>query len=38
LCAIDNLGRGASAQALQNINVMLGYPEETGLARTAIPC
>ena len=38
LCAIDNLGRGASALALQNINIMLGYPEETGLARTAIPC
>lgn len=38
LCAIDNLGRGASAQALQNINIMLGYPEETGLARRAIAC
>lgn len=38
LCAIDNLGRGASAQALQNINIMLGYPEDTGLARRAIAC
>jgi len=31
LCAIDNLGKGAAGQALQNINVMLGFGEETGL-------
>ena len=35
ICAIDNLGKGAAGQALQNINIMLGYPEEEGFrART----
>lgn len=28
---IDNLGKGASGQAVQNLNLMLGLPEETGL-------
>lgn len=28
---IDNLGKGAAAQALQNANLMAGLPEETGL-------
>ena len=28
---IDNLGKGASGQAVQNLNIMLGQPEETGL-------
>jgi len=28
---IDNLGKGASTQAIQNMNIMLGLPEETGL-------
>jgi N-acetyl-gamma-glutamyl-phosphate reductase len=37
ICAIDNLGKGAAAQAIQNVNIMLGYPEEEGLhARTAL--
>lgn len=31
ICAIDNLGKGAAGQAIQNINTMLGFPEETGL-------
>jgi len=31
ICAIDNLGKGAAGQAIQNLNIMLGYPEETGL-------
>lgn len=31
-CAIDNLTRGASGQALQNLNRVLGLPETTGLA------
>ena len=31
--AIDNLVKGASGQALQNLNVMLGRPEEEGLPR-----
>lgn len=29
--AIDNLMRGASGQAIQCMNIMLGYPETTGL-------
>ena len=29
--AIDNLGKGAAGQALQNANLMLGFPEVTGL-------
>ncbi len=29
--AIDNLLKGASGQALQNMNLMLGLPEQTGL-------
>jgi N-acetyl-gamma-glutamyl-phosphate reductase len=36
LCAIDNLGKGAAGQAVQNLNVMLGYPEETGLHERAV--
>jgi N-acetyl-gamma-glutamyl-phosphate reductase len=30
--AIDNLGKGAAGQALQNANLMLGLPEDSGLA------
>ncbi|MEE8187583.1 MAG: N-acetyl-gamma-glutamyl-phosphate reductase [Kiloniellales bacterium] len=29
---LDNLGKGASGQAVQNLNLMLGLPEEEGLA------
>ena len=29
--AIDNLGKGAAGQALQNANIMLGLPETLGL-------
>jgi N-acetyl-gamma-glutamyl-phosphate reductase len=29
--AIDNLGKGAAGQAVQNMNLMLGYPETEGL-------
>lgn len=37
ICAIDNLGKGAAGQAVQNLNVMLGYPEESGFdARTVL--
>ena len=36
VCAIDNLGKGAAGQAVQNMNVMLGYPEETGFHARAI--
>ena len=31
LSAIDNLVKGASGQALQNMNIMFGLPETTGL-------
>lgn len=31
LCAIDNLLKGASGQAVQNLNLMFGLPETTGL-------
>jgi N-acetyl-gamma-glutamyl-phosphate reductase len=31
ICAIDNLGKGAAAQAVMNMNLMLGLPEESGL-------
>jgi len=30
-CAIDNLGKGAAGQAIQNANLMLGLPETEGL-------
>jgi N-acetyl-gamma-glutamyl-phosphate reductase common form len=29
--ALDNLGKGAAGSAIQNMNCMLGLPEETGL-------
>jgi N-acetyl-gamma-glutamyl-phosphate reductase len=31
IAAIDNLGRGAAGQAIQNMNLMFGLPETTGL-------
>src|SRR5437667_269294 len=31
LSAIDNLGKGGSANGVQNLNVMFGWPERTGL-------
>ena len=32
ICAIDNLAKGASGAAIQNLNVMFGLDEGTGLA------
>jgi N-acetyl-gamma-glutamyl-phosphate reductase len=32
----DNLVKGASGQAVQNMNVMFGLPESTGLTQIAI--
>jgi N-acetyl-gamma-glutamyl-phosphate reductase len=29
--ALDNLGKGAASQAIQNMNLMFGFPQETGL-------
>jgi N-acetyl-gamma-glutamyl-phosphate reductase len=34
--ALDNLVKGASGQAIQNMNVMLGYPETAGLEQVAL--
>lgn len=34
--AIDNLVKGASGQAVQNMNVMFNWPETTGLQQTAL--
>ena len=34
--ALDNLVKGASGQAVQNMNVMLGLPETTGLEQAAL--
>ncbi|WCJ44637.1 N-acetyl-gamma-glutamyl-phosphate reductase [Euphorbia peplus] len=31
ISVIDNLMKGASGQALQNLNIMMGFPENTGL-------
>ena len=31
ICAIDNLLKGAAGQAVQNLNVAMGWPETTGL-------
>ncbi|HXU89822.1 MAG TPA: N-acetyl-gamma-glutamyl-phosphate reductase [Methylomirabilota bacterium] len=30
--AIDNLGKGGSANGIQNLNILFGWPERTGLA------
>jgi N-acetyl-gamma-glutamyl-phosphate reductase len=35
LTAIDNLGKGAAGQAIQNLNLMLGYDEAAGLLNLA---
>jgi N-acetyl-gamma-glutamyl-phosphate reductase len=34
--ALDNLGKGAAGQAIQNANLMLGLPETTGLTTVGI--
>ena len=34
--ALDNLTKGASGQAVQNMNVMLGFPEATGVDQVAM--
>ncbi len=36
LCAIDNLGKGAAAQALQALNLMAGFDETEGLRLPAL--
>jgi N-acetyl-gamma-glutamyl-phosphate reductase len=34
--ALDNLGKGAAGQAVQNANLMLGLNETTGLSANGI--
>jgi N-acetyl-gamma-glutamyl-phosphate reductase len=31
VAALDNLGKGAGGMAVQNLNLMLGLPETSGL-------
>ncbi|HSN42236.1 MAG TPA: N-acetyl-gamma-glutamyl-phosphate reductase, partial [Burkholderiales bacterium] len=33
---IDNLVKGAAGQAVQNMNIMFGLPEATGLEQIAL--
>lgn len=35
-CAIDNLGKGAAGQAVQNANLVLGLPETAGLTANGV--
>lgn len=37
IVAIDNLVKGASGQAVQNFNLMMGFKETDGLVQTAAP-
>ena len=36
ISALDNLVKGAAGQAVQNMNLMLGFPETTGLEQVAL--
>ncbi|MHB8682057.1 MAG: N-acetyl-gamma-glutamyl-phosphate reductase [Acidimicrobiales bacterium] len=36
LCAIDNLGKGASGQAVQSANIALGFAETAGLTAVGV--
>ncbi len=36
ICALDNLGKGAAGQAVQNANLALGFPETSGLRLTGV--
>ena len=33
---LDNLVKGAAGQAMQNLNIMMGQPEGTGLMQLAM--
>jgi N-acetyl-gamma-glutamyl-phosphate reductase len=37
VCAIDNLGKGAAGQAVQNANLALGLDETAGLRLAGVP-
>jgi len=36
MCVIDNLGKGAAGQAVQNLNLVMGWPETSGLIREGV--
>jgi N-acetyl-gamma-glutamyl-phosphate reductase len=36
VCALDNLGKGAAGQAVQNANLVFGLPEEQGLRLSGV--
>jgi N-acetyl-gamma-glutamyl-phosphate reductase len=36
ICALDNLGKGAAGQAIQNVNVLYGFGETTGLRLSGV--
>jgi N-acetyl-gamma-glutamyl-phosphate reductase len=36
ICALDNLGKGAAGQAIQNANLALGLDETTGLRLSGV--
>lgn len=36
ICALDNLGKGAAGQAIQNVNVLFGLAETTGLRLSGV--
>jgi N-acetyl-gamma-glutamyl-phosphate reductase len=36
ICAVDNLGKGAAGQAVQNANLALGFDETTGLRLSGV--
>ena len=36
VCALDNLGKGAAGQAVQNVNVLFGLDETTGLRLSGV--
>ncbi len=36
ICALDNLGKGAAGQAIQNVNLLFGLDETTGLRLSGI--
>jgi len=37
ICALDNLGKGAAGQAVQNANLALGFGQTAGLRLTGVP-
>jgi N-acetyl-gamma-glutamyl-phosphate reductase len=36
LAALDNLVKGAAGQAVQNLNLLCGFPETLGLPQTGL--